>query len=230
MASFEIGSDTAWFEARRLVIDAARDMPDWEVRQHRKPQIRFRSHVYFPVERVEGKWGRVRFVLEPWPEGSTDVPGPRIDYDESYVLERDGTARRSLAGAGLGPLLYLTFPLLGLLPSAIKEQLEQRFGLPQGTVTYVSILFEGTFALVLFVAWGISGWANMITALAPGGGPAVGSLQCTIFGFAILIGTDWAFRWGAHFRGGETSPGFYEWLWGPLLKSLLDRRGGGSSR
>ncbi len=229
MASFEVGSDTVWFEGRRLVVDAARDMPDWQVRQHRRPQIRFRNHLYFPVERTEGKWGKVRFVLEPWPERSTDLPGPRIEYDASYVLARDGAARRSMAGEGLGPLIFVAMPVIGLLPSMVKARIQDRLGINPESATRASVTAEAGVAVLLLFFWGVSGWGNLISTMKEGVA-LFGGAQCTLFLIILALGLDWAFRWGAVFRGTGFYPGFYEWLWGPILARLLGKGGNGSSR
>jgi len=219
-----IGGDEVTRDGDRLVVVAAREMPDWEVRKARKAQIRFRDALYFPAEATPLGGGRVRYVLHPWPERTADVPGPRLTYDAGYVRRRDLGARLEMAGLVTSPALWMLGPLIGLLPSWIKAILHDRFALHRTTVTRHSLYLQFATLLVMATLWCIRQWVGGIWGDANVPGTSFPLIDAVM----LTIALDLICRAGRLLSGKTTQWGFGEWLYGPVVGWLRKRleRGG----
>lgn len=218
MKPIPIGSDLVSREGERIVVDAARDMPDWEVRKARRAQIQFRDRVYFVASRVPGARGRVTFLLEPWPEKSTDVPGARLVYDREYVRRRDQEVGLARVGMALQPLLVSLTPLVGFLPSATKRRLHTALGIHPVRATRWSVYLEGAVVLLLGTYLTI-----MAFVAGLGGAAAIGFGMFAQAVVQMVLTLDLVFRVASLIRGTLDQDGAYEWLFRPLVK-LLRRR------
>jgi len=224
VATIRVGDDEVTRDGDRLVVVAARANPDWEVRKARKLQIEFRDGLYFPAEERALKDGRVRYVLQPWPERSADMPGPRLTYDAEYVRQRDTAVRRVVAGEIASPLLWCLAPLVGLLPSRTKAGLHHRLGMNQTTATRWSLYLEGAVAMLVGVYMTIAVFVLGLSGSAIFPGVAMVGMEMT----TLVLVVDIVLRTGRLLRGSSAQWGFYEWLYGPILgwvKRLVVKEG-----
>lgn len=222
MKPIPIGSDFVSRDGDRIVVDAARDMPDWEVRKARRAQIRFRDRAYFVTERRPVAKGRVRYLLEPWPERSVDVPGIRLVYDREYVAERDSAAGLAVAGASLVPLLVVLSPWIGFLPSRTKRRIHAQLGVHPITATRRSVILEGVVGLLAGTYLCIDGFAAIAGSLYGGGGLGAGPLQLPAASLLVVpvLSADIVARLSGLLRGDLDQDGAYEWLYRPLLRLI----------
>lgn len=221
MRPFRLGSDEVTRDGERIVVVAAREMSDWEVRKARRAQIRFRDELYYPASAQPLQGGKVRYVLEPWPQRSVDVPGPRITYDAEFVRHRDTGARLDRAGEIASPFLWCAAPLIGLLPSWAKATLHERLGLHPTVVTRASVYAEGVVFILLGTLWSIQTLAGALGGTGAVLGTMVSAMNLTL----LAVGIDLAFRVGRLLSGAAAQWGFYEWLYGPIVSWLKTRAG-----
>lgn len=213
MKPTELGRDRVHLQGQQLVVDAARDMPDWEVRKARRAAIRYRGKVYFVAQRESRAGGRVRYVLEPWPDRSADVPGLRVTYDEEYVRKRDLNADMAVLGAFARPIAVVLTPLVGFLPSRIKAVIHQRFGIHPVTATRWSVGLEWIAAILLGTALCVAGFAAFVYGTSTGEAAALvlDLTKVDAFGELVLV-VDVVFRTSSLVRNRMDQDGFYEWL------------------
>src|SRR5688572_21915587 len=85
-----VGPDEISMSGDLVIIDAAREMPDWEVREFCRPAIYFRERRYFLLRRARSRGQRMRYELKPWEDDENPVR--TITYDDQYVQEREQSA------------------------------------------------------------------------------------------------------------------------------------------
>ncbi len=215
MKPIPIGSDLVARDGARIVVDAARDMPDWEVRKARRAAIRFRDLTYFVAAREPGARGRVTYVLEPWPERSADVPGVRLVYDRAYVEQRDREAGLARAGMALSPLITLATPLVGFLPSVTKRRIHSAIGLHPVRATRWSVYLEGAVVVLLGTYLTIMGYV-----VGLGGVASVGFAMFAQCVAQVVLTLDLVFRTASLIRGTLDQDGAYEWLFRPVVRGI----------
>jgi len=208
-----IGNDFVSRDGARIVVDAARDMPDWEVRRARRVAIQFRDITYFVAAREPGLRGRVTYMLEPWPEKSADVPGVRLVYDRGYVERRDREVGLARVGVALGPVVVALTPWVGFLPSAVKRRIHRNLGIHPVTATRWSVYLQFILVILLGTYMGIMGYV-----MAIGGAAAMGVGMLAQYIVQIVLTLDLVFRIGSLLRGTLDQDGVYEWLYRSLLR------------
>ncbi len=224
MKPIDVGRDQVHLQGRQLIVDAARDMPDWEVRKARRAAIQYRGKVYFVAQREPRQGGRVRYVLEPWPDRSADVPGQRLLYDEDYVRTRDADAGMAVLGAVATPVAIVLTPLVGFLPSRVKKDLHHRLGIHPVTATRWSVRIEWVAAILLGVHLGVAGFASIVYGTSKGSEVAqVLTLTKTDALIELVLVIDVLFRTSSFVRNRMDQDGFYEWLLRPVVR-LFRRR------
>src|ERR1700722_5304896 len=122
LESFKVGADRVAFFGEQVIIDAAREMPDWKLREFARKPIYFRSKKYAlrsksPAEKPYA----LRYVLEPWPANFTEASRAFFTYDEETVRQRDASHRHEVVGGIAHKVLLPLYPLLGFLWSGRKE-------------------------------------------------------------------------------------------------------------
>ena len=231
--TFKVGRDQVAIAGNQVIIDAAAEMPDWQVRGFNRAPIYFQDKKYFLRQKAAAqKPYSIRYVLEPWPAEATTSGGGIFAYDEEAVAQRDAAIKDGRFDDVVRSVLYLFYPLLGLLWSETKDKLA-RFGIVSRTVTGVSImltlgviLLDGIFAKMLLIG-------SMKTGVVAVGGMIrsfygqdvlelwpvsirVVWLDVALFVFLVL---DLIIRYSQHLSDVDSPWGFLEWL-----KRLLPRK------
>lgn len=211
--SIAIGSDRVSLDGARVVVESRADMPGWEVRAYRRVAILWRGRRYFVAAKARDG-DRVRYTLEPWDEDRADLDAGVIEYDESYVATRDEARRARAAASGVHSLLVPLYPLIGLLPGAVKRALADGYGISEERATALSLVLEACVALMLATAISISSMANLYGhAFGVESIPWLDSLLGGAAPVALcLLVPDVVMRY-ARILGESSYPwGFWEWL------------------
>lgn len=213
----KIGPDRVWFLSHSLVIYAAREMPDWEVREYCPAAIYFYDQRYLLIQKNRAGPRGFRYELKPWPADLHETPSAVITYDDDYVRQRDETARRGTRVSGTHSVLVALSPLLGLLPSATKKYLAENFGINPQSTTRFSLGLEMFILLLHSLFWSWSGGLmTVILALAAPGqlqigtwtpGPAFAHLSAL-----VLVAWDAVIRYDQLLREIEYPYGAFEWF------------------
>jgi hypothetical protein len=200
-----IGSDYVGREGGYLVIYASVDMADWYVREYRKTAIFFEGERYFIASKSLLGDGRIRYVLEPWPDHLLDLPSGTICYDENYVRSRDEALKQIENSEYTRLFLLPLYPLIGFLPSSLKLEIEDRYGIDAYRATVYSLWIE---YLCLFVHGALLVVATFTTMFN----------VFYLLGVIFLLLPDTLLRYD-HTQKESNSPfGFYEWLFHFRLK------------
>lgn len=221
----QVGPDRVTVTDQEVVIEAKRELPDWEVREFQVVPIYFEDRKYHLVDKRRATspfaW---RYLLQPWPEGGLDTAKRFLVYDADAVAQRDaahaGEIREALARVFLLPF----YPVLGLCWSSVQQRLV-RFGFVPRTLTSISIftVFSLTFAQLVFTSISInasvrSGQMMMGGLLRMIGGDhlplgpvslPVGWLDLVLF---VALLADAAIRYTYYLREDQWTGGFLEWL------------------
>lgn len=209
-----VGVDQVWFVRSRVVIDARREMPDWQVRANQRIPIYFQGKKYFLHQIGEGEAPEtVRYELWPWIEGETTESSFVIHYDELYVhLREDAVRAERRAVIGRCILLPLS-PFLGFLWSRSKQRVLDSHGINARTVSIMSLWIELAAALALSLMWSASGGLSTVF-VGPFSGYTFGwTLKHALYTLAGLLQlwTDAVVRYDDILRDEEYPSGFLEW-------------------
>lgn len=222
----QIGPDHITVTDQEVVIQAKRELPDWEVREFQVVPIYFEDRKYHLVEKNRAAspfaW---RYVLHPWPEAGLDTAKRFLVYDADAVTQRDGDhageIRSRLGYAFLLPL----YPLLGLSWSGVQERLG-RLGFVPRTLTSISIftVFSLAFAQLVFVSISINATVRSGHMMIGGLLRLIGNSDQLGFGplslpmawadtalFVALV-ADAAMRYTYYLREDQWTGGFLEWV------------------
>ena len=202
-APINISRDRIVVEEDRLVVDAAVEMLDWEVRSFRRTLYVFRDEQYFLTGKIPQSDGRVHYFLEPRPSDDDEPTFGTVVYDEEYVRTRDRGRRRYVAGRLTTPFLVWFYPLLGLLPGRLKHYLSERVGLHPERSSGASMLFE-------FVT-GASAFALKPILIRI---PELTSHVDKIALLGVVLVVDSIARYHKRLAEDPYPYGFYEWLFG----------------
>lgn len=159
-ATPEANQQTLWVGKDRLtifegfvVIDAANEMLDWQVREFQRTPIFLGDFKFFVRQKIKGERPfALRYLLERWPDDAQfDAAAFSYVYDEQFVAERDAEVARLERNERLGRILICFYPLLGFLWSGVKKKLVPAGFIPR-SINGVSIftcvclmLLQGTF-------------------------------------------------------------------------------------
>lgn len=223
--TLKVGRDQVTISEKQLIIDAAAEMPDWQVREFNRSIIYFQDKKYFLRQKSAAKAPyRFRYVLEPWP---TEAPtsGGWFTYDEEAVAQRDAAIKAGHFEDVARAFLYLLFPFLGFLWSGTKDKLA-RFGIVPRTVTGVSImltfgaiLLTGVFAKMLLISslkTGVVAVGGIIRAFHGKDFIELGSMNVPVLwldvALLVCMILDVLFRYSQHLKETDSPWGFMEWI------------------
>ena len=200
----KVGPDVVRIEDGALTIYSRRDMPDWVVREFKRPAIWFKGHKFRMRAKVHAERPfRWKYTLWPWPEDDRTTPASLIEYNEDYVLERE---KERMGGAAAECVHWALMPfylVLGLLWSGPKDWLVD-FGFNSRSITMASVLLQFSLGIPLAISLGaITGWVPHYFILV-----------------AVLL-VDAVFRGDAVLRDHPRQPGFLEWCFrrsGPSVR------------
>ena len=223
--TIKVGPDRVTITGKQVVIEAKHAMPDWQVREFSPIPIYFRDQKMFLRQKVAAqKPYAVRYLLEPWPEG-TPQANLTFSYDAEAVAQRDAGVRGGHVDDAGRAALILFYPLLGLLWSNTKEKL-RRFGFEPRSITGVSIflvfglvLLDGVYAkMLLFGSMKAHQTmvGGMLRAFAGTDWITLGPIALQVLWFDVilfvLLVLDVLIRYSQHLRDDGTCWGFCEWL------------------
>jgi hypothetical protein len=222
----EIGCDQVTISENEVVIDAAREMPDWQVREFKPTPIYFEDKKYllFASNRAQRPFAR-RYILKPWPAEHLDAAKNFFTYDAESIAERDGAHREGVKTEGVRIALTPFYPFLGLLWSGTQRRLE-RIGFVSRSLTSISIY--ATFALcfaqmscaaVLInssIRSGKLALGGIIRLFAGSDTISVAALSIPAMWLDVLLLlaliTDVLVRYSFYLREDQWCGGFLEWL------------------
>ncbi len=196
-----VGSDSVFFKEGEVVIYSSYDMEDWNVTKYRKAAIFFKDKAYFLTRKSKLQDGIFRYKLKEWPEDHVDLPSKSIIYDDEYVAERDTIQIKVEKIKRISLIMRMVQPLVGFLPSRMKESLQDRYGIDPVTTTGYSLFIEYLFVTLIVCLYVI----QIFTRIFPfwfDYSPVV----------VILVILDAIIRYH-DVLGEAVSPyGFYEWI------------------
>ena len=207
-----VGSDRVSADGERLVVESRADMPGWDTRAFRRTAIVYRGERWFVAAKAREN-GRFRYTLERWDDERGDIDGGVFEYDAEYVAARDGDARKRAAASGVRTFLLPFYPLIGLLPGAVKARLADRFGISEERTTVQSIVLEACVSLMIAAAMSIGSMARVY-------GSAFGVDPITLFTNVpggglmalFLLVPDVVMRYSKILGESTYHYGFWEWL------------------
>jgi hypothetical protein len=201
-----VGDDRVILRGEHLAVLSSTEMPDWEVRAHRKALIRYDGRTWTPLRKVACPGKRFRYELTPWNPGPMDAPGVEIDYGPDYVRHRDEAIRAGRRMNVVSTLLHWSSPLIGFLGSGTKRRLEAVYGLDPVAATRRSLHLE---ILLLLGSGALISIGKMVEAL---GSAPPWPVRPMVFGF-VLVGLDTLMRYSRVLREERYPPGLFQWLW-----------------
>jgi hypothetical protein len=142
MKTIRVGSDMVARKGDVLFVHSSQDMELWKPSRHRKVVVLYDGGRYTVTERHRGVDGRWRYKLEPYPEVLHELPSATIEYGEAFVFQRDETLTALARREARSTRLLFISPLLGFLPSGVKLDLQERYGLDPRTMTHQSLAVE----------------------------------------------------------------------------------------
>jgi hypothetical protein len=211
VSEYNVGSDRVVAREEALIIHAAREMPDWQVREFCRIPIYFRGVKLYVrgITRAEPPF-RFRYELAVWPPDLHEESSTVIHYGEAYVAARDAEGRTEKID-DIGRAFLLPFyPLLGFLWGSFKDQRLERFGFNPASITSASLylafaLFVGEAVFVLYLR---QGFLEITFGFTP-------VIDYFIFAVAPI---DTAMRFNQVLSGHETPDGFLEWVFRGLKR------------
>jgi len=222
----KIGRDQVTISENEVVIEAAHEMSDWQVREFKPTPIYFEDKKYllFASNRAEKPFAR-SYILKPWPAEHLDAAKNFFTYDAESIEERDGAHRAGVKTEGIRIALTPFYPFLGFLWSGIQQRLE-RIGFVARSLTSISIfatfglLFaQMSCAVVLLntsIRTGKIALGGIVRLFADSNTFSIASLSIPIvwLDVALLIAlvADVLARYSIYLREDQWCGGFLEWL------------------
>ncbi|MBI5800494.1 MAG: hypothetical protein HZA92_07175 [Verrucomicrobia bacterium] len=156
----EVGPDVVLYFGEKIVVCAAKEMPEWESRESSRPAIEFEDHRYYLSRKLRGDEDRpTRYELAPWPAFASARPKVVIVYDEDYVALRDGAFKKIKPTGGQQTVWRFAYPLLGFFPASFKESVLEPHGINPLRVSLITCLCAYVFfvaeLICLFFSFGI---------------------------------------------------------------------------
>jgi hypothetical protein len=199
MGTKHVGSDLVLSKGDRLLVRSASDMPLWRPSRHRRVAILFEGGRYTVTGRQRTAEGLWEYQLEPYPDVIHELPSATIEYGEAYVWERDEVSVAVARRERRSGLLHFLSPLLGFLPSSVKLNLQDHYGLDPRSMTQQSLAVE---------------WALMLVSMTSSaiGRLVLGRAHTLVLILFVLLLIDLIVRRHATSLDSMEQFGFFEWL------------------
>lgn len=192
------------------IIYAAREMPDWQIREFCKIPILFEGRKFYLLQkhRTDPPYA-LAYELSAWPDDLHEESPVKITYDEGYVARREQEARQDSRDELVRFCLLPFYPFLGYLWSRFKDDSLERFGFQPRPITAASITFSLGVILLegIFLGFVDAGW------LASSISPRFQVVDFALFGVLLV---DSGIRMPQLFGGVESPDGLLEWLLRPF--------------
>ena len=207
-----VGSDRISADGDRLVVESRADMPGWDARAFRRTAIVYRGERWFVAAKARES-GLFRYTLERWDDERDDITGGVFEYDADYVAARDSVKRAHTAAIGVGVLLVPFYPLIGLLPGAVKARLADRFGISEERTTALSIVLEASVSLMIMAMMTIGSVGRIYgSAFGVDSIPWLANLPVGGMTALFLLVPDVVMRYARILGESTYHYGFWEWL------------------
>jgi len=149
----EVGPDVVLYFGEKIVVCAAKEMPEWESREASRPAIEFEDKRYYLSRKLLGDEERpIRYELSPWPNFGGIRPKFVIVYDEDYVALRDGAFKKIKPADGHKTNWRFLYPLLGFFPASFKEDVLEPHGINPLRVSLITCLTAYVFFLAELIS------------------------------------------------------------------------------
>ncbi len=208
-----VGSDLVFQKEDELRIKSEVRMPKWKATRYRKTVVIFEGEKY-QVNKVSKEKDFYIYILSSLSATSCDIPSNVIEYDESYVKNRDRNLKKVEQNARVRLALLILYPLLGFLPYKTKLKLHRKYGFHPGFITRMSLFVEWLLGLGGLTLIAISLLAGGFGSILGGSGEGVFSnlLFSLIIVCTITLFADAAMRYKRLTSGSLKQYGFFEWL------------------
>ena len=204
------GRDRIIRRGHQLMIIAAVDMPEWEVRKNRKIAILVGTTIWWIAGKTDSERGSVRYTLEPWDQYLNQIPGRTIRYDAEYVRQRDEDLKSRKICRRWSDALVLIKPLIGFLPSQIKVRIEERYDISARSATFLSLFIQLLVCFSLGAGVEIFAFAGLRGAIQ-GMDVGLAFLACAI-PLLLLLLADMMMRYHNYLSETRSPYGFCEWV------------------
>jgi hypothetical protein len=195
-----VGPDRVTLADGLVIIEAARPMPDWQVREFTPIPICFRNRKYRLVGKRKAQPPfAICYVLEPWPESYISNSKLFLTYDAETVAQREADRRSNISDEIVRACLLPFYPFLGLLWSGTQKRL-MRCGFTPHSISGTSIVTT----LIAFMAYGTLGIALV-------GGLRFVALPLNVIVLLALF-VDLIIRYFRYATDDQWAGGFLEWL------------------
>jgi hypothetical protein len=203
----QVGEDRILRHGEQLVVCSKVDMDGWRVQETRKTAIIIDDEVWCLVGKQNTDNKEIHYILEPYSDYLSQLPGRRIRYDEEYVRACKEADEKKKIEERSDTFLYPFRGLIGFLPSYRKAAIEKKFGLPARNATIASIMIEFYILVLLGFFW----WVFILV------GPVVYLAYLSV----IVLFVDIIFRYGSYFRDDAIQYGFLEWFFLFLCRKYM---------
>jgi hypothetical protein len=193
-----MGEDRILRRGEQLVICSKVDMDEWQVQGTRKTAVIIEDDVWCLVGKEFTDSKEVHYILEPYSDYLSQLPGRRIRYDEEYVRICKGADDKKKIEARSDTFLYPFRAFIGFLSSQRKAAIEKKFSIPARNATFASILIEFYVLAVLGFFW----WVFAL----------LGAIVIPVYLAVLVLFIDIIFRYGSYLREDASPLGFLEWL------------------
>ena len=217
-----VGKDCLTITDQFVVIDAANEMLDWQVREFQRTPIFLGDFKFFLRQKIRAKPPfALRYLLERWPDDAQfDAAAFSYVYDEQFVAERDAEVARVQKYECIGRFLICFYPLLGFLWSGTKKKLIPAGFVPR-SINGISIftcvclmLLQGTFLRMRL---------GLFTMLFGKLGKLELGLLTADYVLLFLMLVDTVFRFDQQIKGVVEYPwGFCEWVTKPFRRKPVE--------
>jgi hypothetical protein len=198
-------------------------MDEWEVQDKRKTVVYINNEAWRLVGEQFYAKNEVRYLLEPWPDAMREIPGRVIRYGEKYVKSRDEAFKKMRLESWTYPIFYVLSPLIGLLPSPVKSQIESIFGLSARDATLASLFIE---LLLIFSSVALF---VLITATAADQAKDPNMVYIAVLNnvlheivLVLILIIDLAIRYSSYLRDDRSPLGAFEWIWSWIYRKKQD--------
>jgi hypothetical protein len=217
-----VGKDHLTIGDEHVIIDAAHEIPDWQVREFQRMPIFLGEFKFFLRQRIPAQTPfTVRYILERWPEDAHfSAAAISFTYDEQFVLERDAEFGRTQRFEKLGKTLIALYPLLGFLWADTKKKLIPAGFIPR-SITGVSIF--SCFCVMMMQGVFLRNQVGFFTASFGSIHGINFPLLVADYAFFGLLLLDIILRFDQHIRHTTDYPwGFCEWITAPFRRKPVD--------
>lgn len=210
-----IGSDRVFFKGNGIHIKSNVKMSEWKVTRYRKTVVVFEEEKY-QLQNIIKEDESYTYILSPLPSNSSAIPANIIEYNESYVKQRDETLEQFEKDSKIRLLLLSLYPFLGFLYHKTKLNLHERYGFHPGHITRVSLFLEWIAGLMMLAVIAIATLAGGLSNIYTGGSSGSSIVSSLIYTFLAVATVILFVDAGARFRHYKSDSmnqyGFFEWL------------------